>query len=613
MLTLPLFMFQVFDRVLASRSEATLALLLLMATMALMVQAGLDAIRAFSFIRISRWIDGRVGPMLMSSIIVEALDRSKTPSTVPLRSLSTFRVFLTGPGMLTMLDIPWVPVFLFIIYWVNPAMGMAAIGGAVVMFILGLLNDIFTRKSLTEAQQKSAQAYQTADTTLRNAAVVEAMGMRGRAMMKWQIENAEVLELQAKASDNAAIFQAISKSMRMLVQMVIMAVAVLQIIDPNTAMTPGMMIATVLILGRALQPVEMGIAQARNLVEAIAAYRIVEEALKLAQSEKPQLSLPPPVGKLTVENVGYQPPGVPRPILQRVNFELAPGEGLGVIGPSAAGKSSLARLLVGVEKPTVGNVRIDGADAYSWSSEELGPFIGFMPQENELFDGTVAENISRLEMEPDPDAVVKAAKLTGLHDMILHLPEGYDTRVGVGGAVLSGGMRQRIALARALYGDPKILVLDEPNANLDASGDDALQDAINNIKASGTTIVMITHRPNSLASMDKVMILQNGVVQKFGPRDEVLSALPGSAPAQPQLNKPQARSEKKPEPTSDTGEKKPRPPAMSASDVKATALKVQTVKIGDEKPAKPGQRPDNPKQTVVFSDEEKKTTGEDAE
>ena len=395
------------------------------------------------------------------------------------------------------------------------------------MFILGIMNDRLTRTALTEAQEYSVKAFQAAESAVRNAAVVESMGMRRNILGRWYKENEQVLTLQSKASDRAAIFQAISKSMRMLIQMIIMSVAVTQIIDPDTAMTPGMMIAAVLILGRALQPVEMGISQARPMIEAIAAYKIVDETLRNAQARLQRMELPPPEGHFQVENVGFQPPGVPKPILQRISFELQPGESLGIIGPSAAGKSTLARLLVGVEKPTVGHVRIDGSDAYDWDADQLGRYVGFMPQDSELFAGSVAENVARLAENADPEVIIKASKAAGLHDMVLRFPEGYDTQIGAAGAILSGGQRQRIALARALFGDPKIIVLDEPNASLDASGDDALMLAILELKKNGTTVVMVTHRPQSLVHMDKVLILQNGAIQKYGPRDEVLSFLQG--------------------------------------------------------------------------------------
>jgi len=526
MLTMPLFMYQVFDRVLASRSPGTLFLLLLMATLALCVQAALDSVRAFAFVRVSRWIDRRIAPLLLSAIVVEALDRSKVGSTQVLRQLSVLRTFLTGPGMLTMLDLPWVPVFLLIIFYVNAPMGLAALGGAAVMLVLGILNDRVTRPALNEAQTHSAVAYQSADSAIRNAAVVESMGMRQAVLRRYQEVNDKVLDLQGKASDRAAVFLAISKSARMLVQMVIMTVSVVQIIDPQTPMTPGLMIAAVLILGRALQPIEAGVGQARPMIEAYQAYRQIEEVLEAAQARQPKMELPAPVGNLSVENLYFQPPGLSKPVLQRISFELKAGEAVGVIGPSAAGKSTLARLLVGVARPTIGNVRLDGADVFGWDGDQLGKHVGFMPQDIELFPGTVATNIARLEASPDPEKVVKAARLAGLHDMILRLPNGYDTEIGWAGQILSGGQRQRVALARALYGDPRMVVLDEPNANLDSQGDDALTNAVRALKASGATLVMITHRPQTLAQMDKVLVLQNGMVQRFGSRDEVLPSLP---------------------------------------------------------------------------------------
>lgn len=525
MLTMPLFMFQVFDRVLASRSETTLFLLLLMATLALSVQAALDTVRSFAFVRISRWIDRRIGPLLLSSLVMDSLDRSKTTNTNSLRSLATLRNFLTGPGMLTILDLPWTPIFLILIFYMNAPMGIAAIGGALLMLVLGILNDRLTRPALAEAQIYSSKAYQAADAAVRNAAVVESMGMRRQILRRYHTENEQVLTLQSTASDRAAFFLAVSKSARMLVQMVIMSVAAVQIIDPTTPLTPGMMIAVVLILGRALQPIEMGVGQARSMIEALQAYRVVEAGLRSAQQDIDRMSLPAPRGDLSVENLYYQPPSLAKPILQRITFALMAGESVGVIGPSAAGKSTLARLLVGVEKPSLGNVRLDGADVYSWDAEELGAHIGFMPQDIELFPGTVAQNIGRLEDAPDPEKVVRAARLAGMHEMILRLPDGYDTEIGWAGQILSGGQRQRIALARALYGDPKVVVLDEPNANLDSQGDEALNMAIRELKANGTTLVLITHRPQTLALVDKVLILQNGMVQRFGARDEMVSFL----------------------------------------------------------------------------------------
>jgi ATP-binding cassette, subfamily C, type I secretion system permease/ATPase len=552
MLTLPVFMFQVFDRVLASRSEATLYLLLGIAAFTLCIQASLDTIRAYAFVRISGWIDRRIGPILLSSIITDALDRGSQPNSNPLRSLATLRMFLTGPGMLTMLDLPWVPVFMALIFFINPHMGMAAIAGAALMLVLGIVNDRMTRPALNAAQEFSSKAYSAAESAVRNAAVVESMGMRHNVMARWHRENEKVLTLQGRASDRAAILSSMSKSARMLIQMVIMTVAVLQIIDPSVDMTPGMMIACSLILGRALQPVEMGISQARQLVDALAAYKTIETALINAQSGMHRMELPAPKGHLVLENVGYQPRGAPRPILQRISLEVKPGEALGVVGPSAAGKSTLARLIVGVEKPHVGHVRLDGSDIFNWDTGSLGKHVGFMPQDIELFGGSVAENIARLDADPDPEKVIDAAKLAGLHELILQLPNGYDTDIGNSGAILSGGQRQRVALARALYGDPSLVVLDEPNSNLDSKGDEALANAVNVLKERGATVIMITHRVQTLANMNQLLVLQDGMINKYGSRDEVLasagmgsatpsappSGAPSSAEANPSTAKP---------------------------------------------------------------------------
>ncbi|NQW10515.1 MAG: type I secretion system permease/ATPase [Alphaproteobacteria bacterium] len=605
MLTMPLFMFQVFDRVLASRSEATLLLLLLMATVALSVQAALDAIRGFAFVRVSRWIDRRIAPLLLAAVVVNALDRSKVVSSNPLRQLSTLRTFLTGPGMLTMLDLPWVPVFMLVILYVNAPMGYAAIAGALVMATLGVVNDRLTRPALADAQNYSAKAYQAADAAVRNAAVVESMGMRQAILRRYRTENDAVLALQSQASDRAAMFLAISKSARMLIQMIIMTVAAIQIIDPETPMTPGMMIASVLILGRALQPIEMGVSQARNMIEALHAYRAVEDTLRTAQDQIERMRLPAPEGRLQVENVFYQPPGLNKPILQRIGFELEPGESLGIVGPSAAGKSTLARLLVGVERPTIGNVRLDGADMFSWDNEDLGGYVGFMPQDVELFSGTVAENIARLDDDPNPDDVVRAAKMAGLHEMLLRLPAGYDTEIGWAGQILSGGQRQRVALARALYGDPKLVILDEPNANLDSQGDTALIHAIQALKQANVTLVLITHRPQTLALMDKILVLQNGMVQRFGPREETLSflqqgrreaveggreALPPPQDGDPKSGEPGPRPTPPPTPMS-----APSAVAPEATPTPGTAPAVEVMRATYEPPVVEDAEPEAPR------------------
>ena len=534
MLTAPLYMLQIYDRVLASRSEATLMALTVLAGGMLLVMGLLDLIRSRVLVRVGTRLDDLLNPRVFSAIFQRSLRIGRGERSQPLRDLDSLRQFLTGPGPFAFFDAPWVPLYLLVIFLFHPLLGLIALGGAVVLFAIALANELLTRKPLQQANAEVLAAYAFAETSLRNAEVLEAMGMLGGIQKRWVARHQDGLALQTTASDRAGTLTSSSKAIRMFLQVAILGVgawlAIQQII------TPGIMIAASIIMGRALAPIEQAIGHWRQFVGARSAYRRLDTLLKESPLQAGHLTLPEPKGYLSVEQVAAVPPGAARPVLKGIAFRLEPGEALGVIGPSAAGKSTLARLLVGVWPPSAGAVRLDGAELHAWNRVELGPHIGYLPQDVELFTGTVAENIGRFADEPDSEQVVQAAKRAGVHEMVLQLSDGYDTQIGENGSVLSGGQRQRIGLARALYGKPVLVVLDEPNSNLDAAGDQALTDAILGLKSQNATVVVMAHRPSAISAVDKLLMLRDGKIEAFGPKEEVLAQVTRQPSGVPRSN-----------------------------------------------------------------------------
>jgi PrtD family type I secretion system ABC transporter len=522
MLTVPLYMLQVYDRVLASRSESTLLALTAIAAGMLLVMGVLDAIRGRVLVRIGASVDTRLNDRVFSAVFAAARRERGASRGQPLRDLDSLRQFLTGPGPFALFDVPWIPVYAFVIYLLHPSLGLIAAAGAVVLVLVATLNELRTRPPLQEANRETAAAHALAENSLRNAEVLQALGMEGALCHRWRQRHDGGIGHQALASDRGGSLSAVSKTLRLLLQVAILgtgaSLAIQQVI------TPGTMIAASILMGRALAPVELAISQWRSFVAARDAYRRLDELLTAFPAPDDHTELPAPKGRLAVEDLVAAPPDAEKPVLVGVSFAVEPGEALGIVGPTASGKSTLARHLVGVWEPARGAVRLDGADLRDWHRAGLGPHLGYLPQDVELFAGTVAENIARLSREPDSQRVVRAAKWAGAHEMILRLPNGYDTPIGVDGCVLSGGQRQRIGLARALYGDPALVVLDEPNANLDSEGDRALARAIQGLKRAGKTVVVLVHRPAALAVVDKVLVLGEGRVQAHGPKNEVLGA-----------------------------------------------------------------------------------------
>lgn len=526
-LAAPLYMLQVYDRVISSASETTLVMLTLALLLAFMALAGLDAVRARVLTRAGIRLDRLIAGRVMTAIIDRASALGGARSQL-LRDFDTFRQFITGTGIHAVFDLPWAPIYILVIFALHPALGAFALVSAVLLVLMALLNEIFVRPPLTESNEAASRNYGFTEMSLRNWEVVQAMGMMGGLLQRWGRDRNRMLERQATASDLAATTQSIIRFLRLSMQSLILGLGAYLVIERLA--TAGAMFAASLLLGRALQPVEQIVGSWRNLVGARTAYRRVHDLLAAASVRDSNLELPRPSGLVTVENLSFAVPGsTSKLILRGVSFRIEPGEVLGVIGPSGAGKSTLVRQIVGVMSPSAGAVRLDGADVSNWPKDSLGRYLGYLPQDIELFADTVAANISRFQLGDDAD-VIDAAQMAGVHEMILRLPNGYDTQAGDGGAVLSGGLRQRIGLARAVYGRPSLVVLDEPSSNLDADGDAALADCIVQLKKRGTTVVIVSHRPSTVAVVDKILVLKDGVAEMFGARAEIMMRLTRAAP-----------------------------------------------------------------------------------
>jgi ATP-binding cassette, subfamily C, bacterial len=526
-LAAPLYMLQVYDRVISSASQITLLMLTIALLLAFLALAGLDAVRARVLTRAGIRLDRLIAGRVMTAVFQRASALGGARSQL-LRDFDTFRQFITGTGIHAVFDLPWAPIYILVIFALHPLLGAFALASAILLVLMALLNEIFVRPPLTDASEAASRNYSFTEMSLRNWEVVQAMGMMGGLLQRWGRDRNRMLERQAAASDVAATTQSMIRFLRLSMQSLILGLGAYLVIERLA--TAGAMFAASLLLGRALQPVEQIVGSWRNLVGARTAYRRIHDLLAVTPVRDPNLELPRPTGLLSVESLSFAPPGGPaKLILKGVSFRLEAGEVLGVIGPSGAGKSTLVRQIVGVMSPSNGAVRLDGADVATWPKDSFGSYVGYLPQDIELFADTVATNISRFQLGDDAE-VIDAARMAGVHDMILRLPDGYDTQAGDGGAVLSGGFRQRIGLARAIYGSPCLVVLDEPSSNLDADGDAALADCILRLKKRGTTVVIVSHRPATIGVVDKILVLKDGVAEMFGPRAEIMMRLTRAAP-----------------------------------------------------------------------------------
>lgn len=525
-LTFPLYMLAIYDRVLSSFSVPTLITLTAGALFALVVLGCLDLLRSRLLVQAGVAMDQSLSPTVLKEMLRDSARIQKQGHTGGLRDVNSLRNYFAGNAIFSLFDLPWTPIYLAVIYMMHPVLGLTATAGAVALFLLGLLQDLLTRKRFDQAQAIGRESQQYINSSLRHAEVARSMSMIEGILEQWKGLNDRVMLLQTQANRHAGLLQSITKSLRMSMQVLIFGVGAYLVLQ-NQA-TAGVIIASSIIMGRALAPVEQAIGTWRQTVDARGAYKRLDSLLQTAQEEE-SMELPTPQGRLDVEGAGLAIAGAQ--ILRNITFSLQPGEQMGLIGPSGAGKTSLCRILLGIWPSTGGKVRLDGADVYSWDQEQLGRYIGYLPQDVELFPGTVSENIARLG-RIDSDKVVEAAQKAGVHELILRLPQGYDTEIGEGGAALSGGQRQRIGLARALYGNPVFVVMDEPNSNLDDAGEKALMQALQNLRQHQTTVVVVTHKPALLSGTDKVLMLKEGQVSMFGPRQEVLQRLMGQQPAQ---------------------------------------------------------------------------------
>jgi ATP-binding cassette, subfamily C, bacterial exporter for protease/lipase len=510
LLTPSLYMLQVYDRVLTSRNSLTLLMLTLVLVGLLLLEASLEFVRSRVLVKASIALDLDLSPRIFDASFARYMEQGGGSPAQALGDFNSIRQFLTSQGLFAFFDAPWTPIYLAVIFLLSPWLGLFALVGALILLTMAYLTERYTSPLLADAGQAAMSANAYAASNMRNAEAVEAMGMLRQVRERWFQRQTRFLSLQAQASDRAASITGITRFFRFALQSVMLGLGALLVIENQ--MSSGGMIAATILLGRALAPVELGISTWRGFVSARTAYTRLSTLLDNHRARVGSLQLPRPTGAVTAENLVLGAPGKREPILKNISFKVPAGSMVAVIGPSASGKSTLARALVGVWGPMNGAVRLDGADVHKWDKSELGPWIGYLPQDVELFEGTVAENIARFG-ELDSEQIVAAARHAGMHELILRLPQGYDTPIGEGGAVLSGGQRQRIALARALYGNPVLIVLDEPNANLDEAGETALHHALNYLKETKRTVFIVTHRKNILDLADHIAILAGGTMQ----------------------------------------------------------------------------------------------------
>lgn len=526
-----LYMLQTYDRVLMSRNEGTLVMLTLLLAGLLALEAALEYLRSLVMSRASAAVDLQMGPQLFNAAFAQRLSGQGSVSQT-LADLGHVRGFVTGKGLMALFDAPWLPIYLAVTFLIHPVVGWFGFCAALILLALAWYNEQATGSLQADAGRMGNAATHMADASARNAEVVDALGMLGALRERWLVRQHHYLAMLGDVNERAARIGAVVKFSRTFLQSAILGLGAWLVLKDQ--MTPGGMIAASILLGRALAPVDMAIAHWRQLVTAREALKRLNELMQQPVVYPPEVKLPRPKGQVQVENLVVAAPAKKDPILKGLGFEVPAGQSVAIVGPSGSGKSTLARALMGVWKPLSGSVRLDGADLGSAYRDEIGPFLGYLPQDIELFAGTLAENIARFGVI-DSDAVVLAAQRAGVHELILRLPKGYETRIqdgSPGSVTLSGGQRQRIALARALYGDPVLVVLDEPNASLDDAGDLALMGALNDLKARGRTVFVVTHRMNLLSQMDTIMVLNDGRIQVMGASADILKANQQRAGAQ---------------------------------------------------------------------------------
>ena len=520
MLTGPLFMLQVYDRVLNSGSVSTLTALVILATLLYALYGFLEFVRSRVMVQVGRMLDEGLRSRAFEIMNFHATKGNPQVRNTPIVDLLTVRQFISSPGPFAFFDMPWAPIYLLVIYLMHPVLGIASTVAVVILAVLAIINNQIMKEPSAEAQKITAQAQVVSDESLRNAEIANVLGMSDVLRKRWENLQSLALDAQTSASNRGGLISNISKTLRLMFQSGMLALGALLAVQQE--ISPGTMIAASIIMARSLAPVEQAVAHWQPYLGFRRAWSRLSDLMRQTPPAAEPMPLPAPQGRLEVEGLSAFVPDNDKPLVFNISFAIEAGAGLGIIGPTGAGKSTLARAIVGSWPRIRGKVRLDGAEIRQWDATSLGKHLGYLPQNVELFEGTVSENISRFEENADPQKVVDAARQAAVHQMILKLPDGYNTRVGIGGHKLSAGQLQRIGLARAMYGDPVLLIMDEPNANLDAEGEGALVQAVMNARNRGATVIVVAHRPSALAAIDTLLMIKDGQQVAFGPKEEVL-------------------------------------------------------------------------------------------
>lgn len=520
-MALPLYTFQIYGRVMTSGSIPTLLVITFGVLATFAVSSVIDHYRSKVLINFGVVMDQRVSGHVFSALFDGVVRGNPAIRSQALRDLDQFRQMLTGPTFGVVFDLPWMPIFMIVLWIIDPMVGMVTLLGAVVLVAITLTQDRMTRPMLGEANEAALRSYSFTDAALRNSEVVRAMGMVEPLGGRWTVFRQVTMDRSAQASALASGLSNVSKFWRQGIQVLIIAIGAYLVVKGK--IHSGLLFANMILAARALQPIDRLVGSWDGMLQGTRAFDRLMLMFGDYKPAKPVTGLPRAAGRLSVEGVNFAPPGAQKFVLQGVNFKIEPGEMLGIIGPSGAGKSTLSRLMMGIWQPSSGSIRLDGADVFTWDRQDFGKNVGYLPQDTELFAGTIRDNIARFQPGVDDSRVIAAAQLAGVHELVLRLPKGYDTDLGESVHVLSAGQRQRIGLARAVMGEPSFVVLDEPNASLDSEGEDALMSALDALKASGVTIVVVSHKPNLFRAADKILVLREGRMELFGPRDQVMA------------------------------------------------------------------------------------------
>ena len=523
MLVPTFYMIQISGRVVPSSSTSTLLMLTVILTLLMATLGSLEWVRSRVMVRISNRLDVMLSRDVYRASFKRALNSGGGDATAQsLNDLTALRQFFTGNGLFAFFDAPWFPIYTLVMFLFHPWFGYMTLACGAVLTVLAFVNHRLTANALANANKENVASNMVTTKTLRNAEVIESMGMLETLMNRWAKRQRQIMLLQSEASDKGGIVTTISKTFRTWSQSIMLGIGAYLVVTHE--INPGLLMAGSLLLGRALAPIDQMIGSWKGFVAAKVQYDRLSKVMDDLNKEPERMPLPAPEGHIQVENLVVAPPGAKAPVIRNISFAAPAGSIVGIVGPSAAGKSTLVRAIMGIWPPQHGVVRLDGADIHSWDKHALGPYVGYLPQDIELFEGSISENIARFD-KVDPDKVVQAAQMAGVHEMILMLPDGYDTVIGSDGVNLSGGQRQRIGLARAIYGNPRLIVLDEPNSNLDDVGERALGVALQKLKETGATVFIVSHRPNILSRLDRVLVMSAGTISLYGDRDRVIAEL----------------------------------------------------------------------------------------